>query len=164
MTTGAAKGGDTPLGRARQLGHIVLYVSDLERSLTFYRDILCWPTVPHPGNLPIAVLRAADIHHDLLLIEVDSTALPIPPKPRLGMYHFGVQVGDSDDDLRAILSRLATHPDIATLVGATDAGFIHSLYLKDPDGNEVELYVDMPGWNWGEPGVLLNTPRRPLNL
>ncbi len=151
-------------GRVRELGHIVLYVADLDRSLEFYRDILGWPVIRPPDRYPVAGFRAGDTHHDLLLIEVGSDATPIPEGRRLGLYHFGVKVGDSDDDLRALLARLEARPDLARVVGAVDEGFAHSLYVQDPDGNEVELYVDLPGKDWTDPAVVFDSPRLPLRL
>ena len=73
------------------------------------------------------------------------------------MYHFGLKVGDSDDELREILARLqeANVP----LQGAGDHGFTHSLYLADPDGNEIELYIDVAGVDWNDPDVLLSRPK-----
>jgi catechol 2,3-dioxygenase len=151
-------------GRVRELGHIVLYVADLDRSLAFYRDILGWPVITQPGEFRAAGFRAGNTHHDLLLIEVGPNAQPIPTGRRLGMYHFGVKVGDSDDDLRALLARIHARPGLVTVVGAVDGGFVHSLYVHDPDGNEVELYIDVPGCDWTDPGLLSHSPRKPLTL
>jgi catechol-2,3-dioxygenase len=151
-------------GRARELGHLVLYVADLDRSLAFYRDILGWPVILEPSRFRAAGFRAGNTHHDLLLIEVGRNATPVPPGRRLGMYHFGVKVGDTDDDLRALHDRLHARPDLATVVGAVDGGFVHSLYVHDPDGNEVELYIDVPGWDWNDPDMFEKADRRQLVL
>jgi catechol 2,3-dioxygenase len=152
------------LGRVRELGHVVLYVTDLDRSLAFYRDILGWPVVHQPpGLFRYAGFRAGNTHHDLLLIEVGLDAAPVPPGRRLGMYHFGVKVGDSDDDLRALLTRMQARPDLVTIAGTVDEGIAHSIYVYDPDGNEVELYVDLPGADW-DPATAFSAPRRPLRL
>jgi len=164
VTQAAATEVEMMRGRVRELGHIVLYVADLDRSLSFYRDILGWPVIWPPGRYPVAGFRAGNTHHDLLLIEVGSDAEPMPEGRRLGLYHFGVKVGDSDDDLRALLARLEARPDLARVVGAVDEGFAHSLYVQDPDGNEVELYVDLPGKDWTDPEVLFNSRRLPLQL
>src|SRR3954463_12427296 len=135
----------TGRGGVQELGHIVLYVSDLQRSLAFYRDVLGWPVVMRPDRFPVAGFRAGNTHHDLLLIEVGKDAAPIPTGRRVGMYHFGVKVGDTDDELRLVLAELERHPDLVTVAGAGDHGYTHSLYVIDPDGNEVELYIDVPG-------------------
>jgi catechol 2,3-dioxygenase len=159
MTTSAPR--TTPL-KVVELGHIVLYVRDLERSLAFYRDLLGWDVVFRPEQFPAAGFRAGDTHHDLLLIEVGPDAQPIPAGRRVGMYHFGVKMGDSDAELRVVRDTLLARPDLATVVGATDHGVTHSLYVLDPDGNEVELYVDVPGVDWNDPEIFMIS--RPLQL
>jgi catechol-2,3-dioxygenase len=78
------------------------------------------------------------------------------------MYHFGLNVGESDDDLRAVLVVLQRVG--ATIVGASDHTVTHSLYIKDPDGNEIELYVDVAGVDWKADPSLIASPIRPLRL
>ncbi len=154
--------------RVEELGHVVLYVRDLERSVRFYRDVLGWPVVEdgrhleHP--LPIAVFRgsAERTHHELLLIDVGPDAAALPAGRRVGLYHFGVKIGSHDDDLREALERLERH-DVA-LLGATDHTMTHSLYVSDPDGNEVELYIDVPGVQWNDPHLWSDPRPRPLRL
>src|ERR1700749_3908248 len=90
--------------KVRELGHLVLYVRDLDRSARFYRDVLGWRQIlPGPGEAPVgaAGFSSGRTHHELLLIEVGPDAAPIPAGRRVGMYHFGLNVGESDDDLRA---------------------------------------------------------------
>ena len=149
----------------RELGHIVLYVHDVTRSADFYRDVLGWrQIIPEPGDVPVAVaaFSSGRTHHELLLIEVGADAAPIPDGRRVGMYHFGLKVGDSDDDLREVLAVLQRMG--ATIVGASDHTVTHSLYITDPDGNEIELYVDMPGVDWKSDPSLIAAPIRPLRL
>jgi catechol-2,3-dioxygenase len=149
--------------QVKELGHVVLYVRDLERSAAFYRDALGFRQVwaDGPGTVPAAAFSSGRTHHELLLIEVGPGAAPIPAGRRVGMYHFGLKVGDTDDDLRAALASLQDHG--VTVVGAADHGFTHSLYLLDPDGNEIELYVDVPGVDWDDPSVM-TAPTKPLHL
>ena len=151
-------------GRVHELGHVVLYVAALDRSLAFYRDILGWPVITQPSEFRAAGFRAGNTHHDLLLIEAGRGVQPIPSGRRLGMYHVGVKTGDSDDDLRALLAGIHARPGLVTVVGAADGGFVHSLYVHDPDGNEAELYIDVPGCDWNDPGLRSNSPRKPLTL
>ena len=153
-----------PAVRVKELGHIVLYVRNLDRAIAFYRDVLGWPMVMYPSGFPAAGFRAGDTHHDLLLIEVGPDAAPIPSGRRVGMYHFGVKIGDDDDALRAMARRLEEFPDLGRVVGASDHGITHSLYVLDPDGNEVELFVDVPGVDWRNDPSLFNQPVRPLQL
>jgi catechol 2,3-dioxygenase len=149
----------------RELGHVVLYVRDLRRSAAFYRDVLGWQQIlPEPGNDPVgaAAFSSGRTHHELLLIEVGADATPIPPGRRVGMYHIGLKVGDSDDELRAALKSVQDAG--ATVVGASDHTVTHSLYILDPDGNEVELYVDVPGVDWEADPSLIGAAVRPLSL
>jgi catechol 2,3-dioxygenase len=147
-----------------ELGHLVLYVSDLARSVEFYEHVLGWRKLPQPVGMPAAAFSGGRTHHELLLIEVGPGATPIPPGRRVGLYHFGLKVGDTDDELRAMLARVRERPDLVRLVGATNHHVTHSLYVTDPDGNEIELYIDVPGADWrGDPSLLLK-PGEPLSL
>ena len=147
-----------------ELGHIVLYVRDIARSVEFYGGVLGWRRLPLPDGPPVAAFSSGRTHHELLLIEVGPDAAPIPPGRRVGMYHFGVKVGDSDEVLRETVRRMRAHPDLVRIVGASDHGVTHSLYVNDPDGNEVELYVDVPGVDWRTDPSLFAQPTRPLSL
>lgn len=152
----------------KELGHVVLYVHDVEESARFYRDVLGWRQIlPLEGDetnagFPIAAFNAGGrTHHELLLIEVGRDAAELPEGRRVGMYHFGLKVGDSDDELRAALASLQEAG--ATILGAGDHTVTHSLYIADPDGNEIELYVDVPGVDMNDP-VALSAPTKPLRL
>jgi catechol 2,3-dioxygenase len=146
----------------KELGHLVLYVRDLQRSVRFYRDILGWRQVgPSDMPFPGAMFSGGRTHHELLLIEVGEGATPIPAGRRVGLYHFGLKVGDSDEELRTVLTRLVNEG--VQLVGTADHGVTHSLYLADPDGNEIELYIDVPGVDWTDPEALTARPM-PLHL
>lgn len=158
---------ETAIGRVHELGHVVLYVRDIERSLTFYRDLLGWAVRPMP-NYPrgVAGFRAGDTHHDLLLLEVGEDAAPLPSGPRVGMYHFGVKVGHTDAELKDVVDRVRSRPDLGRVQGLVDAGYIHSAYISDPDGNEIEAYVDIPGADWDDPDLfnMRTAVRRALEL
>jgi catechol 2,3-dioxygenase len=151
-----------------ELGHIVLYVSDLERSAHFYRDVLGWRPIidgtTDAINAPVAAFSAPSnrTHHELLLIEVGEHAAPIPNGRRVGMYHFGLKVGDSDDELREVVGTLQRNE--VPILGASDHGVTHSLYISDPDGNEIELYIDVPGVDWRSDPSLVMSPIKPLRL
>jgi catechol-2,3-dioxygenase len=146
----------------KELGHIVLYVRDLRRSVEFYRDTLGWrEVVPDVPGMPAAAFSSGRTHHELLLIEVGADAQPIPRGRRVGLYHFGLKIGDTDDELRDALGRIESKG--VTIVGASDHTITHSLYVLDPDGNELELYVDVPGVDWNDPAAVM-APVRPLKL
>ncbi len=151
----------------KELGHLVLYVRDLERSVHFYRDILGWRPILGGDDLlgvPVAAFSAPNqrTHHELLLIEVGPDAASIPAGRRVGLYHFGLKVGDSDDDLREALRTLAENG--VRVLGASDHTVTHSLYIADPDGNEIELFIDVPGVDWRSDPSLIGSPIRPLRL
>ncbi len=124
--------------KIHELGHIVLYVSNLEKSAMFYREILGFKEIHR--NLHIALYSSGRTHHEMLLIEVGGA-----PKdhrhPTPGLYHIGFKIGNTDDELREAYEVLQKHN--VPLVGATDHQVTHSLYILDPDNNEIELYVDV---------------------
>jgi catechol 2,3-dioxygenase len=150
----------------KELGHLVLYVRDVGRSADFYRDVLGWrQIIPGPdgsAGLPVAAFAApyGRTHHELLLIEVGADAASQPAGRRVGLYHFGLKVGDSDDELREALEALRRSG--TPVVGTSDHGVTHSLYILDPDGNEIELYIDVAGVDWEDPANLAMA--RPLSL
>ena len=147
----------------KELGHLVLYVKDLERSAAFYGEVLGWDVAfPVTLGIPAAAFTSGRTHHELLLIEVGDGATAVPTGRHLGLYHFGLRVGDTDDDLRAMVTRLQEAG--VTIVGASDHTVTHSLYVLDPDGNEVELYIDVPGVDWRSDPNLIMAPIRPLTL
>jgi catechol 2,3-dioxygenase len=147
--------------KVKELGHLVLYVRDVQRSAAFYGDVLGWDAAfPTTLGIPAAAFTSGRTHHELLLIEVGEDADPLPRGRHLGLYHFGLKVGDSDDELREVVARL--HESDVTIVGASD--HTHSIYILDPDGNEIELYIDVPGVDWkSDPGLIM-APIKPLAL
>ena len=148
----------------KELGHLVLYVRDLERSRRFYRDVLGWNEITEdvPVGMPAAAFSSGRTHHELLLIEVGPEATPIPRGRRVGLYHFGLKIGENDDDLREALKRLAEAG--VRVNGASDHTVTHSLYIEDPDGNEIELYIDVQPELWREDPAAVMAPIKPLRL
>ena len=86
--------------KAVYLGHVVFYVKNLERSLAFYRDLLGFNVVGRIFSGSAAALTSGRTHHELLLIQVGDAPGPLTGR-RLGLYHIGIKVGDSLDELRA---------------------------------------------------------------
>jgi catechol 2,3-dioxygenase len=140
----------------KELGHIVLYVHDIDRSAAFYGDVLGWKRLQSAngplGRIPVALFSSGRTHHELLLIEVGEDAQELPRGRHVGMYHFGLKVGDSDDELRAAIQRCQEAG--VNIVGSGDHTVTHSLYITDPDGNEIELYIDVPGVSWDLDNVM----------
>lgn len=138
----------------KELGHVVLYVSNLEKSANFYRDTLGFNQISR-GN-GIALFSSGRNHHEMLLIEVGGTAKP-KGRPEPGLYHIGFKIGDSPEDLKQAYADLVKAG--VTIVGATDHYVTHSLYILDPDGNELELYADVNDEWKTNPLAVLNPPK-----
>ncbi|HEX6207806.1 MAG TPA: VOC family protein [Actinomycetota bacterium] len=147
--------------KVHELGHLVLYVRDLQRSVRFYRDVLGWEEIGRMGSQG-AAFSSGRTHHELLLLEVGEDATPIPPGRRVGMYHFGLKVGTTDDELREAIGALEAGG--VQIMGMADHVVTHSVYIADPDGNEIELYIDVQPERWREDPAAIMSPPRPLRL
>jgi catechol-2,3-dioxygenase len=145
----------------KELGHLVLYVRDLERSRRFYGEVLGWKEVARMGNQG-AVFSSGRTHHELLLLEVGPNATPIPPPPRVGLYHFGLKIGETDEELKDALEHLLAEG--VNVIGTADHTVTHSLYITDPDGNEIELYIDVQPEAWRDDPAAIVAPVRSLRL
>jgi catechol 2,3-dioxygenase len=147
--------------KAHYLGHVVFYVQDLEQSLSFYRDLLGFQEVGRIFNGAAAALTSGRTHHELLLIQVGDAPGP-PQGRRRGLYHIGIKVGDSLDELRAAKKDLDRAG--VTIDGMSDHTVSQSLYLHDPDGIEIELYVDADESVWKNNPAAVLAPIKPLHL
>jgi catechol-2,3-dioxygenase len=145
----------------KELGHIVLYVRNLERSRRFYGDVLGWRQIATMGG-QAAMFSSGRSHHELLLLEVGEDATPIPAGRRVGMYHFGLKIGESDDELRAAIEHVQKAG--VQIVGMSDHTVTHSLYILDPDGNEIELYIDVQPEVWRDNPTAVAVPTKPLRI
>ena len=145
--------------KIKELGHLVLYVRNIERSAHFYETVLGWHRLPSPPHIPVALFSGGRTHHELLLIEVGEDATPIPQGHRIGLYHFGLKIGDTIDELKTAMHELETQ---GISYAGTDHTVTNSLYIADPDGNEIELYIDVPGIDWKNEPELLLRQARPL--
>ena len=148
--------------KAEYLGHIVFYVKALEVSLRFYEKILGWERIISE-TLPFkaAALSSGRTHHELLLIEVgDAPKRPIGR--RIGFYHAAFKIGDSIDELKSAYKDLIKYG--VDIIGTSVHTVSKSLYLLDPDGNEIELYIDDPKYDWKSNPTLVLSPIKPLSL
>lgn len=143
--------------KIHELGHVVLYVSSLSRSADFYKNTLGFGEISRTAQA--ALFSSGRTHHELLLIEVGGTPRRVGIQP--GLYHIGFKIGNSTDELRVAYRELR---DLGvTILGATDHGVTHSLYILDPDGNELELYADVSD-AWKQNPEAIMSPARALNL
>jgi catechol-2,3-dioxygenase len=122
----------------KRLQHLVLWVADVERSVRFYRDVLGFEVKARfPGAAFLRIPGSPDDHH-LGLFE--QTGVPRPDERVARMYHSAWEVGDITDLVRA-RQRLI---EARALVGASNHGVSLSLYAKDPDGLEFEVFWTVP--------------------
>ena len=149
--------------KAHHLGHVVFYVRNLTRSVKFYRDLLGFKLIEN-GQLPFpaAALTSGRTHHELLLIEVGENAQSPPPGRRTGLYHIGIKIGDDLDTLRNAKKELEEAK--VPIVGMSDHTVSQSIYILDPDGNEVEVYVDANPPIWQDHPEAILSPIKPLVL
>lgn len=135
-----------------RIGHVHLKVSDLQRSLEFYRDLLGFEVTTMYGN-QAAFISAGGYHHHIGLNTWHSKGLPPAPVNSVGLYHTAI-LYPTRKDLAIIYDRLrkAYYP----LTGASDHLVSEALYLNDPDENGVELYWDRPKelWKYKEDGTI----------
>lgn len=120
------------------LGHAVLNVRDLERAVDFYHGALGLPIAARSDEFRMVFFSLGN-HHDFAVRAVGEDA-PGPNRKGVGLYHVAFCVGDSLDDLRSMKSHLEER-GVAT-DGLVDHTVTASIYLRDPDGNGIELYVD----------------------
>ena len=144
-----------------ELGHVVFYVKDLTASLRFYEEAVGLKLCGKIFQGQAAVLSGGRTHHELLLIQVGAEKGPLVGK-RIGLYHVGWKVGDSLTELIRARDRISTLG--YSIKGMSDHTISQSIYLCDPDGNEVELYVDDPGFDWKRDKSWMEAPIKPLVL
>jgi catechol 2,3-dioxygenase len=144
-----------------KIGHVHLTVSDLDRSLAFYRDVLGFEETARYGRDAVFV-SAGGYHHHIGLNTWAGRGAPPPAPGTTGLYHFAILFPDRAA-LAVAVRRVLEHR--VPLEGASDHGVSEAIYLRDPDGNGIELYHDRPESEWprGSDGkIRMHT--RPLDL
>jgi len=144
-----------------RIGHVHLKVADLDRALAFYCDVLGFEVTQRMGR-QAAFVSAGGYHHHIGLNTWESAGGAPPPPGTTGLYHLALLYPDRRS-LADALTRLVRTG--IPLDGAADHGVSEALYLRDPDGNGVELYRDRPESEWPRtPDGDLDMFTRPLDL
>jgi catechol 2,3-dioxygenase len=141
------------------IGHVHLKVSDIDRALAFYRDVLGFDVTQRLGD-EAAFLSAGGYHHHIGLNTWESRGAPPPPRRTTGLYHVAIRYPNR----KALAGALRQLVDAQIpLTGASDHGVSVALYLRDPDDNGIELYYDRPREEWprspdGEGVAMISAP------
>lgn len=127
-----------------RIGHVHLKVSDIEKSLSFYRDLLGFQVTARYGDQAV-FLSDNGYHHHIGLNTWDSKGAAPAPDGHTGLYHVAI-VFETRKELAQTVKRLldAGYP----ISGASNHGVSHAVYLADPDQNGIELYWDLPEGEW----------------
>lgn len=127
-----------------RIGHVHLKVSDLERSLAFYQELLGFEIIQRYGSGAVFI-SAGGYHHHIGLNTWQSKDAPKAPARGVGLYHVAIVYAERKE-LAQITKRLLDNE--YPLTGAADHGVSEAIYLNDPDGNGIELYWDRPREEW----------------
>jgi catechol 2,3-dioxygenase len=142
------------------IGHVHLKVSDLQRAIGFYRDVLGFELMQQLGD-EAAFLSAGGYHHHLGLNTWESKGGSPPPPGTTGLYHVAIRYPDRKTLAQAVKGVVDAG---VRLSGASDHGVSEAIYLHDPDGNGIELYRDRPREQWPYDGDRLAIYSAPLDL
>jgi len=143
-----------------RIGHVHLTVANLDRALGFYRDVLGFEVTQYYGDSAV-FLSAGGYHHHIALNTWAGEGAPPPPPGRTGLYHFAILYPDRKELARALKLLIENRVQID---GVADHGVSESIYLRDPDGNGIELYRDRPHEEWPIVDGQLRMTTDPLDL
>jgi catechol 2,3-dioxygenase len=133
-----------PIHPQTSIGHVHLKVSDLERAVSFYTEVLGFEVTTRMGK-SAAFLSAGGYHHHIGLNTWESKGGVAPLLQNTGLYHFAILL-PSRQELARAFQRLNDHQ--WPIDGAADHGVSEAIYLRDPDQNGIELYADRPRDEW----------------
>ena len=150
-----------PIDPRADIGHVHLKVSDIDRALGFYRDVLGFEVMARMGD-QAAFTSAGGYHHHIGLNTWESKGGSPPPPGTTGLYHVAVRYPDRVALAKAL--RRVVESGVA-LDGASDHGVSEAIYLRDPDDNGIELYRDRPREEWPRtPDGEFTMVTRPLDV
>lgn len=144
----------------QKLGHIVLRVKNRERSEAFYHGALGLPIQVRYEPIPSTFFGFSSDHHCLAIMAIGEDAVT-PTARTTGLRHVAFKIGDSPAQLLA--AKRTIEEAGYRIVKILDHVITYSLYVEDPDGNEVELYVDISDSWKSDPSQIVATPK-PLKL
>ena len=149
-----------PIHSGARIGHVHLKVADLDRALRFWRDVVGLEEQQRMGDRAV-FLSAGGYNHHIALNTWESAGGSSPPPGATGLYHVALLYPDR----RSLAEALRRVLDAGIeLEGASDHGVSEALYLRDPDGNGVELYADRPPDRGPRRNGDLSMVTRPLDL
>ena len=124
--------------KVQSIGHAVLKVRNLDTAEAFYNGVLGMPIATRNEDLKMTFFTLGN-HHDFAVVAVGNEA-PRPPRESTGLFHVALKVGDTIEELREVRDHLqANNVKIDAII---DHEVSKAIYLRDPDGNGIELYVD----------------------
>ena len=126
-----------------RVGHVVIKMRDLDAAKRFYRDILGMKITDEREGFGV-FFRFQDYHHDIAVFKVDEDA-DAPQRNQVGLAHIAL-VADSFDTVKTMHRRLKEHN--VPIVRTVDHGITKSVYFQDPEGNELEIYCEVPEVDW----------------
>lgn len=140
-----------------RVGHVVLKMRDLDAAKRFYCDILGMKITDEREGFGV-FFRFQDYHHDIAVFKVAEDA-EAPQKNQVGLAHVAL-IADSFDTVKAMHQRLKAHD--VPIVRTVDHGITRSVYFRDPEGNELEIYCEVPEVDWHEVDTIIKAD--PIDL
>ena len=126
----------------RRVGHVVIKMRDMDKAKWFYRDVLGMK-IANEVDFGI-FFRFHDYHHDIAVFKTSPEA-EAPKEDQVGLVHVAL-IADSEQSVRQIYDRAKSMG--VEIVGTADHAITHSLYLKDPEGNTIEVYAEVPEYDY----------------
>lgn len=151
---------EPPIHPGTKIGHVHLKVSDLERAVWFYTEVLGFELVARYGE-KAAFVSAGGYHHHIGLNTWESEGGGPPPSGTTGLYHFAILLPNRVELARALRRLLQRRWPVD---GASDHGVSEAIYFRDPDGNGIEIYADRPPEQWPRRDGELSMTTVPLDM